>query len=603
MLKLFEKAQPSGGADPATYLFHFNSTGDPRAEANAVRDVLSRLIADLRTQDPGVPQASKARQAEADSASNGEAGGLSAAMSFASAVNSRKTATNWFDDDQLKMDVALQLSLMKQDKDLQQVYLDARQTKPETVSDASFNLQFWSTRVDVLRAHAIDSSQKKGSYNVLSTVKPRTVDGEMKLNISVEQVQLIFQQHPLVKRIYDESVPKKLNETEFWSRFFLSRLSKRLRGERVTENEASDGLFDKYNPEEDTAAFASKIMAQQHVPHIIDLEGNEENQGGVKSGNRKDVEMRPRARVPIMQTLNSLSEKIMADVAPSDRDLDTATGADDTTFSEQLALRDLQGPAEQYRIVLNAREQTQFFSDQGGKVVGSEVLDGGTQPAQEVLFEVSADLEMLEDDGAGGIDLHKSIGVDNSSDSNGDSDSDEQGSASRPRHASTRIARREAQSQILDGFARKRAEMYGHDSDSTSPMGIPPTLAKRCYLTNATTTEFLSQFWKALLSGDPSRAQELAYHAESLKRSTQRIEAIAAEAEELRQQTIQQKRQEILDHYKRTNRKIKWKPDSVQGGRSAVLALLAPTVTGLKYALELYTKALEAEGVNATPHS
>ena len=41
-------------------------------------------------------------------------------------------------------------------------------------------------------------------------------------------------------------------------------------------------------------------------------------------------------------------------------------------------------------------------------------------------------------------------------------------------------------------------------------MGLPAEITQKAYLTNATTTEFLKQFWTAFLSGDPDRAQELA---------------------------------------------------------------------------------------------
>lgn len=97
----------------------------------------------------------------------------------------------------------------------------------------------------MLRSFAIESSQKRGSYHVLAAVKPREVNGELKMNISAEQVQLIFSQHPLVKRVYDENVPK-LNEMEFWSRFFLSRLFKKLKGERITVADSTDAVFDRY---------------------------------------------------------------------------------------------------------------------------------------------------------------------------------------------------------------------------------------------------------------------------------------------------------------------------------------------------------------------
>ena len=185
---------------------------------------------------------------------------------------------------------------------------------------------------------------------MLSAAKPRQEDGELKLRISKEQVQLIFSQHPLVKRVYDENVPK-LNESEFWSRFFLSRLLKKLKGERIIESDSNDAIFDKYLNASEEDNRAPRLHAE-HVPHVIDIEGNEENQGGTKSGNQKDFTMRPApsAKAPIIRTLNSLSEKIMANVAPSDIDPSNPIGMDEATFNE-LALRDLQGDPEENRII------------------------------------------------------------------------------------------------------------------------------------------------------------------------------------------------------------------------------------------------------------
>jgi transcription initiation factor TFIIH subunit 1 len=577
MLKIFEKPH-LGDGEPVAYLFHFNSPSDARPEANALKDILSQLLAGTRKNDPSLPKAAVPDQITAD------AGSQSAAMAFASTVNSASTTTRWFDDNVLKSDIELQQSLMKKDRALHQTYMDARATKPDSISDAAFNSQFWSSRTNLLRAHVIDINQKKGAYNVLSTVKPRTVDGELKLNISVEQVQLIFQQHPLVKRIYNENVPK-LSEGEFWSRFFLSKLSKKLRGERVTDLDNSDLLFDKYNSADDTIPFPSKILSQA-VPHIIDLEGNEENQGGFRGGNRKDVEMRPRSNVPIVKTLNSLSEKIMANVAPTDQDPAGAGSLDDEVYSE-LTLRDLRGDAETSRIILNVKEQSKFFSNQGSdKSEDAKIYE--KQDPSEVLFEIQADLETLDEDGAGGIDLHRGIGIDD------DSGSDDE---TRRNHVGSRAARKRAQDQILDGMKKKRPEIYGQDDDDTSPMGIPPDITQRCYITNATTTEFLSQFWNAFLSGDPDRAQELAYHVESLGKSKERIEALAEEAEKLRAQIIEQKKKDIVDYYNRTKKRIKnWHPKMVKGGKDAVLALFKPTMESLTHAQNLYHAALAAEG-------
>ncbi|KAK4239256.1 hypothetical protein C8A03DRAFT_14321 [Achaetomium macrosporum] len=576
ILRVVEKPKPNvDGAAPQQFLFHFTSPTDARAEANAIRDLLSQLLAAARENDPSVPKPVGAA-------------GTSAAMSFASTANAKAAPAKWFDDNTLKADTELQQSLMKKDKDLAQTYSDALALKPESISDAAFNAQFWSTRVGLLRAHAIELNQKKGAYNVLSTIKPRAEDGQFKLSITSEQISMILQQHPLVRRIYNENVPK-LSESEFWSRFFLSKLSKTLRGERLTDNDNADVIFDRYLNADNSLGLASKITAAGKVPHIIDLEANEENQGGFKSGNRKDVEMRPRANVPIIKTLNSLSQKILANVNPTD--LDPAAPdrlADDARTLDELALRDLRGDPEAARIILNVKEQNRFFSNQDATSEEAKVYE--QQVPSEVLFEVQADLETLDDDGSGGLDLRKGIGVDDDSDSDGET--------KKAPHVGSRAARKEAQHQILDGMRKKRSEILagnGSEDADSSPMGIPPDIAQRCVLTNATTAEFLKQFWSAFLSGDPARTQELAYYAESLRRSAERIDVLAAEAEKVRQQVIDKRKREIKEIYERTRKKIRWQPP--KGGKDSVLALFEATLTGLNAAQALYGSAMgEARG-------
>jgi transcription initiation factor TFIIH subunit 1 len=596
MLKIFEKAPDA--AEPTTYLFHFN-TPDAKAEAKAVKDLLSRLLTDIRSTDASVPRASTTATTSASTpapgtpAPNGANGGsASGSMAFASAVNSQQPASlRWFDDASLKMDIELQQSLMKKDRSLHQTYMDAMATKPDSISSGAFNSQFWSTRINLLRAHAIESNQKKGSYNVLSTVKPKTVDGELKLNISVEQVQMIFAQHPLVKRIYNENVPK-VSETSFWSRFFLSKLSKKLRGERITDSDQPDPLFDKYDPNENTEAFQSRIMSQA-VPHIIDLEANEENQGGVKSGNKKDVEMRPRANIAIIKTLNSLSEKIMANVAPSDGPLDDkADGGDRDTYNE-LALRDLRGDAKQQRIMLNVKEQNKFFSkkEEDREPTANEKLFATQNPA-DVMFDVSADIELLHGDPMGGINLQTAIGFNDESDSEED-DEDPSRSSSKKPHVGSRAALTAAEADISHGIHQRRSQHY---TTSAGP-SLPSHISDRASLTHATTTEFLHQFWSAFLSGDPDRAAELQYLAESLKRSKERIEAVAKDAEDARLEQETKMRQDITEHYKQTGKKLRMRRELLMGGKAEVERLMGPILSALEKAQGDYARALAAEGL------
>ncbi|KAK5660869.1 hypothetical protein OQA88_12240 [Cercophora sp. LCS_1] len=567
-------------AEAPSYQFQFTSPTDARTEANAIRDVLSNLISGVRGNDPGVPKLLGPDQAGA----NGS--GASAAMSFAQAANAKLSAARFFDDETLKTDFDLQQTLMDKDENLKQTYADALANKPVSISESSFNTQFWATRVNLLRAHAIERSQTKGLYNVLAVVKPKTVNDEQKLNLSGDNIRAIFQQHPIVKRIYNELVPK-LDESTFWSQFFVSRLYYKLRGERPTEG-ADNPLFDRYIDLDATSGWTSRVTPQQ-IPHIIDVEANEEGKGGFKGGNRQDAEMRPRSNVPIVKTLNSLSDKIMVNVSSADQDLASAAAAaagrdlDDSTFN-QLSLQDLREQNEVKRFILNVKEQTEFFSSRSAaQSKDAEILN--KQNPSDVLFEIQADLETYDDDGSGGIDLHKGIGVDDESDSDG-------GGSAKPPRVGSRASRKAAQDQILEGMAKKRATTYtgnGNGDDEVSPMGIPPKIAQRCYLTNATTTEFVKQFWTVFLSGDAARVQELAYWAESLQRCLSRINALADEAELERLALTELKKKEIREIYRKTNKKTKWVP--IGGGKDAVLALFDSTITSIKTAQSLYKSA------------
>lgn len=590
MLKVFVKS--TDAPEPVPYLFHFNSPSDPRAEANAIKGLLSKILADLKSNDPSVPRPSSGAATPVASAPG-------SAATNAAAASAGSSVARLFDDNALKSDIVLQQSLLKADRNLSQMYMEGRKTKPESMSDTSFNTHFWSAKINLLQAHAIQSSQKRGPYNVLAQIKPILEHDEndpnlppkLKVKVSEEQVRIILIQHPLVRRIYNENVPP-LRKTEFWERFFLSKLFKTLRGERPSGQEMPDKVFDKYDDYEDITAFSSKILSQ-HVPHIINIEGNEENQGGFKGGNRKDVEMRPRGKndIRLIETLNSLSEKILANAVPADNDPETSTRVDDDTYQE-LALRDLRGDTEDNRIMLNIREQSSLFSGESGAASKTAAVFAKQNPGK-VLKGLQGDLEMLTEDGAGGVNIHDSLGIDDASES-------EDEDKPRQPHVGSRDSRKEAQKQILDSMLQRRAQLYGHGSDDTTPMGLPAEIASSCNLTHATTVEFLHQFWAAFLSGDPDRAAELGYLAEALKRSKDRIEAVAVEAEKVREEQIKKRKAEILQIYEKTKKKVKFNAKSVRGGREAVSKLMEPAVYCLNKAITSYQNALAAEGLQAS---
>lgn len=578
MLQIF--AQAPGSSAPEAHVFAFTSQTSARAEADAFRDALGKSIQSVK--------ASEAPLAVPDNKTT------SAAMAIASAVSSgpkpRQEATAWSDDVLLKSDERLQKSLLENDPALKNTFLEALRTKPESITTSQLTSQFWSTRTHLLRAHAIEKSQSRGQYNVLSTIRPVMVDDQPHLSISKEQIQLIFSLHPLVKRIYNENVPENFTETSFWSLFFVSRIFKKLKGERITDDDRTNKYLDKYLSLDEDTERASRLMAA-HIPHIIDVEGNEVNHSQRK-GNDGDITMRPSSKVPILRTLNALSEKLMSHVAPNDVDPSEPIGIDEETFNS-LALRDLQGDPEENQRILNIRDQSRFFSSGKKSGASPDAFWFAKQNPTKVLSSLLVDLGNIR----GNQSLETTIGI------NPESDSDDESGPTQD-HVGSRLSIATATAQMLAAISQQRDQnddltvsSFGFPTAQTASYtyGLSATVFERLSLTHATTTEFLQQFWGAFLSGDANRADELPKLVETLDRAMDRMKAVADAAESERQIELSRLKQEAREYHQRSGRKRKLDLDAVKGGANVVNQLFRPAINSIEIASRNYREVLRRQ--------
>jgi transcription initiation factor TFIIH subunit 1 len=561
MLKIF--AQQAGQTEPTGHVFAFTSPSSARAEAKAIKESLTTAI-----------QAYKAAQNNDVAPS----GGSSAAMAIANAVSGGRGGNGWDDDEKLKSDLDLQQSLMREDPMLKRTFEEARKLKPESLSNTQFTAQFWASRIHLLRAHSLSRNQARGSYNVFSTLKPTSDGGDKKLSLSKEHVQLIFAQYPLVLRVYDDVVPKPYNETAFWSRFFQSKLFKKLRGLKIDQNDATDAVLDQYLDAEEFSG--RQRQREMQVARIIDMEGNEENHSQRK-GNAPYRELRPQSveKVPIIRTLNSLSEKLMAQVAVSDVDPSQPIGMDEITY-ENLRLRDLAGDPAQNRIILNVRDQSRFFTDTrdtAGDSKESEFLPHvDPRAAIKLVYE---DLKQaFPQPGAGVLTV---AGFDQEED---DDHSDDESERKIPPSV-------KATSHIIELVRQHSAQTEEIPAQS----GLSTAIYERVTLTHASTTEFLHQFWIAFISGDPSRANEIASLVESLNRAMDRIKAVADNAEEERNEIVKKAKQNAVNVQERTGVKRKVDYRAIKGGAEVVNQLLGPTTSAVAKAIARYKKALQEQ--------
>lgn len=563
MLKVF--AQQKGQAEAVGHVFGFTSPSSSRAEANAIKEALTTAV-----------QAYKASQNSDVAAGSGS----SAALAIANAVSGSRGGNVWDHDAKLKSDLDLQQSLMRDDPVLQRTFEESRKLKPESLSNTQFTAQFWASRVHLLRAHAIARSQARGSYNVFSTLKPTSDGGDKRLSLSKEHVHLIFAQYPLVLRVYDDVVPKPYDETAFWSRFFQSKLFKKLRGLKIEQNDATDVVLDQYLDAEEFSG-TRQNQREMQVARIIDMEGNEENHSQRK-GNAPYRELRPQSldKVPIIRTLNSLSEKLMAQVAASDVDPSQPIGMDEATY-ENLRLRDLAGDPEQNRIILNVRDQSRFFSD--SKDTAADLKENTSLPPIEPRASIQSVCEDLAQafpqPGAGVIKID---GLDEEEED--DDENDDEKEKEVPPSA-------KAASHIMDLVRQHSAQTQEIPAQS----GLSTAVYEQVTLTHATTTEFLHQFWSAFLSADPSRASEIASLVESLNRAMDRIQAVVNDAEGERRELIRSAKKEALNIQERTGLKRKMDPKDFKGGAEVVNQLLGPTILALGRAIAKYKKALQEQ--------
>ncbi|SOV09698.1 related to TFB1 - subunit of RNA polymerase II transcription initiation factor TFIIH [Ustilago sp. UG-2017a] len=210
-----------------------------------------------------------------------------------------------------KTDIELRISVIKSNPQLRSLHKDM------VISGHMSDSEFWShpQRQRLLRSERAKLEQRAGRNARLADPKPTPNEaGELKLSITPELIRDLFEQFPTVARAYEENVPSKLDQAAFWSRYFQSKLYHRLRtsarsaaSEHIVQD---DPIFDSYLEEEDDRLEPRK----QFDPHdrLLDLQATEEDHG--ETGNEKDWTMRAgaeRRTLPLMRRFNDHSQSLL----------------------------------------------------------------------------------------------------------------------------------------------------------------------------------------------------------------------------------------------------------------------------------------------------
>ncbi|RLV91437.1 RNA polymerase II transcription factor B subunit 1 [Spathaspora sp. JA1] len=502
-----------------------------RPTMNNIKDSLQAIVARTRTRVEATPVSATSTpppsSGNTTTSSNGAPTSVTASGATAAAATSTPTTATVTDlsDAALLKNLALQQKLLYEDRTL-------RDTFTKTVMSLSLSPTiFWSSRIPQLRTFALTISQHKGPYNVLSTIKPvATSDNQVNVNVTREMINEIFEIYPVIKLAFDDLVPHKFNEGEFWSRFFNSKLFRRLRGDKINlGNLRGDVVLDKYlyvdentkkrkgsimeidKDEQEQGEEAARKRQDVTIHKFLDLLGNQED-NSQKLGNKPDFTMRyedngstttttgENEMIVLMKNMNKLSSKMMSTTTattttePEKEDPKKDMGlsiSESNEFNEELNLHDLNDVTSQQYIKLNI--DPNLTTNSSHKTFEEDITPD--QLSNYISQQFTTPRVDLTDTFIG-----KSQDID---------------------RASTEIT-----TLVKHNFRNHRSDNRGGTTTTTNI--VPNDIFQEIISYNVTTTEFLSHFWSLFLRGNnPGQLRKL---FTSLKNSKTGINELKARA-------------------------------------------------------------------------
>ena len=523
-LNSLSKLQASKDSSPKMMLKVIYKVGDKeesikltfsnRPTMNNIKDSLQTIVARhstvIKEATPGSGAGSRAGTPSAPSSSGQESNNLSFSK------------PDSLSDASLLKNLDLQQKLLVEDRELRKIFTEAVINHKLPIST------FWSTRLNQLRTFALTISQHRGPYNVLSTIKPvASSDNQVNVTVTHDTINEIFETYPIIKKAYTELVPVKVDTREFWSRFFNSKLFRRLRGDKINNNNSrGDIILDKYlYIDQDFVAQEEQALKQQKlndgssrklsvvenmkkapkVSKFLDLLGNEED-NSQKLGNKPDITMRftdeefllnnrgsaaPQHKenemIVLMKNMNKLSSKMISasDETPTmDRNQtpDALSVAEANEYEEELNLHDLNDVDDLHYIKLHIESNPEIKDQE----LAAEKPTSTTASADEISAYL---LQNQFKPSPEGVDLTGTYVS---------------------KTADIEKTNQEITMLIKQNFRTFRLISKDQNSNDEATNIVPDSVNQEIISFNITIVEFLSHFWKLFLNGNqPERLKEI----------------------------------------------------------------------------------------------
>ncbi|KAJ7859719.1 hypothetical protein B0H13DRAFT_1126163 [Mycena leptocephala] len=256
-------------------------------------------------------------------------------------------------------DVRLRKTILMSDPELGALHREL-----VAISGQLSEAEFWEGREHLLLSLAASENQAKGKPGQMVDPRPETVDGETKIVMTPQMIHEIFDEYPVIAKAHRENVPSKLTESEFWTRYFKSKLyhahRASIRSTAVQHVVQEDPILDKYLEKIDDE-LEPRRQRTERVDLFVDLGATLEDHG--ETGNEKDVTMiagRQRGALPLIRKFNEHSERLLnsalGDIPAAKRQKLNP----DESYG-QIDIDDLRDPESSTGIVLEMQDRQRYF--------------------------------------------------------------------------------------------------------------------------------------------------------------------------------------------------------------------------------------------------
>ncbi|SCV69839.1 BQ2448_1233 [Microbotryum intermedium] len=499
---------PLDKADEAAYSFHFTAGSSAISDREHFKKQLTHIIANNRELEVNAalaPVDTAAAAAAAVAATSNDPKGKGKARATADVPTSTTTAVS-----SGAGNAAAANSSAAADFRLRKLVLQAHPNlmtlhRELVMSGQIAEAEFWEGREALLEQARAGEAQLRGKSAAMVDLRPETSEsGEVTVKITPTQIADIFAEYPMVLKAYNENVPVPLNDQEFWTRYFQSKLFNR---NRTTNRSAvasikDDAIFDKYLGEEDDD-LEPKNLQHHDIYRLLDLAATEEDQHEVDI--QPDVTMRAgreRAALPLMRRFNEHSERLLNQSLGHSVDRTRISfdpgNAGDRNYYDDILLDDLIDHEASDRIELNLSEQRNKLTaatsaseldEEGDAKMKMNELEMG-----QVVRRVKQEMEVWEPQ------LPK-VGLLLSSLYTSHEINLLASTSLNPQFQPEPLAINASMDDMTRSIQLK-VERSSRESTSSSG-GIPRPVLDQCTTIAASANEFLRQFWSAVLPPKP----------------------------------------------------------------------------------------------------